>query len=337
MTFYANGVADRHRYDQSVQRGLERAAGAYTLTAIATDNVGGTGTSPVVNVTVSPIPGRFNVAAGPTAARRRRRPRYGVNYPASGAINGDHKGLLWGAGGAWSDGTQNASPDWLEVRFPGLKLIEEVSVYSMQDNYTAPIEPTPTMTFGYFGLRAFEIQYWDGAQLAAGAWRRGGEQQPGVAQVRVHAAHHDQDSCLHHGGAARLRPHDGSRSVRRPSGRQHSAGHRAHESGRGRTVYRAGRHHGQRERERQRRDHRIVEFFADGVSIGTDTTSPYSLTWSNVAQGTYTVTAKATDDQGGTTTSTAVPCQWRRRMRRRPWPSRVRRMARRSRRQRRSP
>lgn len=35
---------------------------------------------------------------------------------------------------------------------------------------------------------------------------------------------------------------------------------------------------------------------------GTDTTSPYSITWSPAA-GTYTLTAKATDNLGGETTS----------------------------------
>ena len=32
----------------------------------------------------------------------------------------------------------------------------------MQDNYTAPVEPTATMTFGSWGLRNFEVQYWTG-------------------------------------------------------------------------------------------------------------------------------------------------------------------------------
>ena len=32
----------------------------------------------------------------------------------------------------------------------------------MQDLYTAPIEPTLATTFNYFGLRAFEVQYWNG-------------------------------------------------------------------------------------------------------------------------------------------------------------------------------
>ena len=36
----------------------------------------------------------------------------------------------------------------------------------MQDNYTAPVEPTATMTFGSWGLRNFEVQYWTGTAWA---------------------------------------------------------------------------------------------------------------------------------------------------------------------------
>lgn len=51
-----------------------------------------------------------------------------------------------------------------------------------------------------------------------------------------------------------------------------------------------------------------VEFFVNGSStpLATDNTAPYTYTWSNVAAGTYTITAKATDDKGASTTSSAV-------------------------------
>jgi hypothetical protein len=49
-----------------------------------------------------------------------------------------------------------------------------------------------------------------------------------------------------------------------------------------------------------------VQFFANGASIGTDTTSPYSIAWNNVAAGSYSLTARATDNGGAQTTSTAV-------------------------------
>jgi chitinase len=49
-----------------------------------------------------------------------------------------------------------------------------------------------------------------------------------------------------------------------------------------------------------------VEFFQGSTSIGVDTTSPYSITWSNVAAGSYTLKAVATDNAGATGTSATV-------------------------------
>jgi len=49
-----------------------------------------------------------------------------------------------------------------------------------------------------------------------------------------------------------------------------------------------------------------VDFFAGTTLVGTDTTSPYSITWNNVGAGTYSLTAVATDNGGATSTSAAV-------------------------------
>ena len=49
-----------------------------------------------------------------------------------------------------------------------------------------------------------------------------------------------------------------------------------------------------------------VEFYAGTTLIGTDVSSPYSVAWSNVAAGTYALTAVATDNGGLTTRSAAV-------------------------------
>ncbi len=49
-----------------------------------------------------------------------------------------------------------------------------------------------------------------------------------------------------------------------------------------------------------------VEFFNGATKLGEDLTSPYSFSWPNVPAGTFTLTAKATDNQGATTTSAAV-------------------------------
>jgi len=49
-----------------------------------------------------------------------------------------------------------------------------------------------------------------------------------------------------------------------------------------------------------------VDFYQGTTLIGTATSSPYSFNWTNVAPGTYSLTAVATNDAGMTTTSSAV-------------------------------
>jgi RHS repeat-associated protein len=49
-----------------------------------------------------------------------------------------------------------------------------------------------------------------------------------------------------------------------------------------------------------------VEFFQGAVLVATDTTAPFTFTLTNVAAGSYTFTAKATDNLGASTTSAAV-------------------------------
>ena len=49
-----------------------------------------------------------------------------------------------------------------------------------------------------------------------------------------------------------------------------------------------------------------VAFYNGTTLLGTDNTAPYAFTWSNVALGTYSLTAVATDNAGATTTSSTV-------------------------------
>jgi hypothetical protein len=49
-----------------------------------------------------------------------------------------------------------------------------------------------------------------------------------------------------------------------------------------------------------------VEFFRDATSLGTDTTAPYALVWTNAPAGTYALTARAVDDRGAAATSAPV-------------------------------
>jgi hypothetical protein len=49
-----------------------------------------------------------------------------------------------------------------------------------------------------------------------------------------------------------------------------------------------------------------VDFYNGTTLLGTDATSPYSFSWGNVAAGTYSLTARATDNGNAVTTSAAV-------------------------------
>ena len=52
-----------------------------------------------------------------------------------------------------------------------------------------------------------------------------------------------------------------------------------------------------------------VQFFVDGNSLGTDISAPFAISWNSttVANGSHTLTARATDDAGNHTDSASVP------------------------------
>jgi len=90
---------------------------------------------------------------------------------APAAINGDRRGLHWGSdpstGSGWHDSTVGAFPDWVEVAFDGAKTINEVAVFSVQNNFNAPAEPTEQLTFTQYGALNVHVEYWTGSAWAA--------------------------------------------------------------------------------------------------------------------------------------------------------------------------
>ena len=87
---------------------------------------------------------------GQRRAGQRRRPWrsassvFSAQFPVAAVNNNERKGAGWGSGGGWNDATANAFPDWVEIDFNGSKTIDRVIVYTLQDNYPNPIEPTDT-------------------------------------------------------------------------------------------------------------------------------------------------------------------------------------------------
>jgi subtilisin family serine protease len=87
----------------------------------------------------------------------------GYSYTPGAAINDERKGLPFSSN-LWHDAAPgNSFPDWLQVDFNGTKIIDEVDVYTLQDNYTSATEPTESMTFSLYGLTGYEVQYWNGS------------------------------------------------------------------------------------------------------------------------------------------------------------------------------
>jgi hypothetical protein len=115
--------------------------------------------------TAAPAPATgTNVALASAGAIASASTTFSGAFSPAGVINGDRKGVNWGAGGGWHDATGSSYPDSLQVDFAGARTITEIRVFTIQDNYTSPVEPTPTMTFSAYGITGFTVQYWDGVQ-----------------------------------------------------------------------------------------------------------------------------------------------------------------------------
>src|SRR5262249_23949521 len=120
---------------------LFEAGSSFTLTATFSD-----GATASAGVTVADS-GRVNVALASNGSTTTASSTFSSNYPSGSAINGDRKGLPWGSGGGWNDNSSSTFPDWLEVDFNQPKTIQEIDVFTLQDNFASPVDPTASMTF----------------------------------------------------------------------------------------------------------------------------------------------------------------------------------------------
>jgi hypothetical protein len=83
-------------------------------------------------------------------------------YPAAAVNNGDRLGVNLGAGGVWADNTAATFPDWVQVTFNGPKSVSEIDVFTLQDKFTSPVVPTAGQIFNLYGIKNFDVQYWNG-------------------------------------------------------------------------------------------------------------------------------------------------------------------------------
>ena len=110
----------------------------------------------------APINGT-NVALASNGGTASASSTLGPSFAVSTIIDNARSGANWGNYAGWADGTRASYPDWVQVNFNGAKSIDHVVVYSVQDNYLAPTEPTDTMTGTKFVLASFDVQAWNGA------------------------------------------------------------------------------------------------------------------------------------------------------------------------------
>ena len=85
-----------------------------------------------------------------------------TNFPIAAINNNERAGVNWTHGGGWADGTPDVYPDWVRIDFPGPKFINQVNLFTVQDNAATPVEPTDTMTFTTWGITDFSVCVWDG-------------------------------------------------------------------------------------------------------------------------------------------------------------------------------
>jgi len=113
----------------------------------------------------SPAP-RYNLALSSMGAVASASNSYTSGYGPAGTNNGDRKSLNWTNGGGWND-SGPPFPDWLQIDFGSVKMIDEVDVFTLQDNYANSVEPTESMTFTLWGLTAYQVEYWNGTNWVA--------------------------------------------------------------------------------------------------------------------------------------------------------------------------
>jgi PKD repeat protein len=137
--------------------------GTYSVTLTVTDNLGATGSAATIITVTAPVSSATNVALASNGGTASASSSYSSGFSPATTINGDRKGFNLGSTGGWHDATPSAFPDWLQVTFNAAYSIAEIDVFTVQDSYTSPADPTPGMTFSKYGITAFQVQYWNGS------------------------------------------------------------------------------------------------------------------------------------------------------------------------------
>jgi subtilisin family serine protease len=279
--------------------------GVYAVTVQARD---ATGQQASRNLAIQVLPSTtvINVAAQSNGGTASGSSRYSAAFPVAAVNNGDRTGAHWGAGGGWNDATQAQYPDWVQIDFAGRRTITEIDIVTLQDNYTTALDPTPSMTFTNYGVTAWDIAYWDGTGwvgLPAGSvtannrvWRR--LTFPAVTTERIRVL--VKNALAGYSRIVEIEAYGTVAAATRPptvnitaptSGSTYSAPAAVT------ITASAADSDGSIAR---------VDFFAGTTLIATAVEAPHHCAWTDVAAGTYVLTAVAYDNSGANTRSEPV-------------------------------
>jgi hypothetical protein len=140
------------------------AVGTHTIIASYVGDAGNSAsTSSTLTQVVNALFASVNVALTANGGVASASSTNGPGFPASAVNDNRRSGANWGAGGGWNDATSGVFPDWVQINFNGVKTIDRAVVYSVQDNYLAPVEPTDTTTFSLRGITDFQVQGYNGS------------------------------------------------------------------------------------------------------------------------------------------------------------------------------
>lgn len=230
------------------------------------------------------------------------------SYPVAAVNNGDRKGIGWGSGGGWNDGTQGVYPDWVQIDLAVMSTLSRIDVFTLQDAYASPVEPTPSLTFQNYGITDFAIQYWTGAAWATVpggsvtannlVWRSFAFPEVTTDRVRVLI----DDSLASYSRVVEIEvwgSPGGGGSNDAPSVVLTAPGDGVTFQAPATLLVAADASDSDGAIER-------VELFAGDTPIATLTSAPYEFEWADVPTGDHVLTARAYDDLGASTVSAPV-------------------------------
>lgn len=118
----------------------------------------------IVTVTATPPAVQTNVALAANGATADASSEANSNFRAATAIDGDKTGNNWSNGGGWNDATQGEyAKDWVKVEFNATRIINEINVYTLRDNFSQTTDPDLGEEFNHYGIKDFDVQYLSGS------------------------------------------------------------------------------------------------------------------------------------------------------------------------------